>query len=183
MSSIDFLLQGNERFLKKIDKKEIENLTKGQHPKAIIVGCSDSRVTPEIIFDQKLGEIFVVRIAGHISVEASVLGSIEYAVEHLRVPLIVVLGHTNCGAVKGAFERDLPGHIGKLVAHIKPVRKKVEESKVRNVLYEAVRENVRYQMNKILEMSEIVKHALAEGKLQMYSALYDLATGKVELIL
>jgi carbonic anhydrase len=101
-------------------------VAKGQDPFAIIVGCSDSRVPPEIIFDQGLGDLFVTRVAGNI-VDDVVLGSIEYAAEHLGVPLIVVLGHKRCGAVEAAAKGgDAPVHIRSLVEAIKPAIKKAK---------------------------------------------------------
>ena len=106
--ALQYLKEGNERYIsnstiiRDTNEADREILKDEQHPFAVIVTCSDSRVAPEIYFDQKLGDIFVIRNAGNISDE-SVLGSIEYAVDHLRIPLVVVVGHTNCGAVGGAF--------------------------------------------------------------------------------
>ena len=128
--ALNFLISGNTRFVQnKLRKDGISNddrqrLTSGQHPNAIIISCSDSRVPPELIFDQKLGEIFVVRGAGE-GVDSTAVASVEYAVEHLGVKLVVVLGHESCGAVKTAFET-LGGKdagspaLNKLVADIQP---------------------------------------------------------------
>src|SRR6059036_1627413 len=104
--------------------KRREELAKSQHPFAVVLGCSDSRVPPEIVFDQGLGDLFVLRVAGNVINDES-LGSIEYAVDHLAVRLIVVLGHQRCGAVKAekdtiAAKGEAPGHIQSLVTAIKP---------------------------------------------------------------
>jgi carbonic anhydrase len=118
------LTEGNARFIScnvthpGQSKERLQELVSGQHPFAVVVGCSDSRVPPEIIFDQGLGDIFVVRTAGKV-LDNAVLGSIEYAVEHLSVPLVVVLGHDSCGAVKAAVEGGtVPDHLDRLVKFI-----------------------------------------------------------------
>src|SRR2546430_7552719 len=123
--------------------KRREELTKSQHPFAVVVGCSDSRVPPEIVFDQGLGDLFVVRVAGNVIDDHS-LGSVEYAVDHLVVRLIVVLGHQRCGAVKAAKETiaakaEAPGHIQSLVTAIQPA----VEATTKGDLESTVRENVK----------------------------------------
>src|SRR5262252_9569528 len=118
------LIAGNERYVRaKVNHPDEslarrKELTTGQHPFAVILGCADSRVSPELLFDEGLGDLFVIRVAGNI-VDDAVLGSIEYAVEHLDTKLIVVLGHEKCGAVSAAVEGgDVPGHLKALVAAI-----------------------------------------------------------------
>ncbi len=174
---------GNERFAaEQAENKELgaarrQELTAGQHPFAIVLACADSRVPPEIVFNQGLGDIFVVRLAGNIS-EPFVLGSIDYAVEHLHVPLIVVLGHEKCGAVAAALAADKPGgNLGKLIGEIH-VGKHLPADKDK-ALACAVENNVRHQAKSLVERSEIVREHMKQHKLRVVAGVYDLATGKV----
>jgi len=168
------LVNGNKSFLRKADEKLLRELSeKGQKPIATVVSCSDSRVPVEIIFDQlEPGKLFVIRVAGNIVAEPSVIGSLEYAVEHLRTPYIVVLGHTECGAVKARLADVSEGNIGKLVSHIKIESKELSE---------AVVENVHLQVKNVLEIISI-KERLRKGDLEIYGMLYDLSTGKVSIL-
>jgi carbonic anhydrase len=147
-----------------------------QHPFAIIVGCADSRTSPELVFDQNLGDLFVVRTAGNL-VDDHALGSIEYAVAHLGARLIVVLGHTGCGAVKAALESDhAPGHVESLVRDIQPAVK-AAKGKPGDVLSAAITENAR-------QVAAQIRAKAALGDLakdvQTVFAIYDLDTGKIE---
>jgi carbonic anhydrase len=147
-----------------------------QHPFAIVVGCADSRTSPELIFDQNLGDLFVIRTAGNL-VDDHALGSIEYAVEHLGARLIVVLGHQRCGAVKAALESDhAPGHIESLVRDIQPAVK-AAKGKPGDALAAAVAENAR-------QVAAQIKTKAALGDLakevRIVSAVYNLDTGKIE---
>ena len=147
-----------------------------QHPFAIIVGCADSRVAPELIFDQNLGDLFVVRTAGNL-VDDHALGSIEYAVAHLGTRLIVVLGHSSCGAVKAALESDhAPGHVESLVRDIQPAVK-VAKSKPGDALAAAITENARQVAAKINAEAALGDFA---KEVRVISAVYDLETGRVE---
>ena len=177
------LRDGNERFAadqaenKDLGAARRKELTVGQHPFAIVLACADSRVPPEIIFNQGLGDIFVVRVAGNIS-EPFVLGSIDYAVEHLHVPLIVVLGHEKCGAVTAALAADKPqGNLGKLIGEIH-VGEALPASQDK-ALACAVENNVRHQANSLVERSEVVREHRKQHKLRVVAGVYDLATGKV----
>ncbi|HST29782.1 MAG TPA: carbonic anhydrase [Chthoniobacterales bacterium] len=147
-----------------------------QHPFAIVLGCADSRTTPEIIFDQNIGDIFVARNAGNL-VDEHTLGTIEYAVEHLRVRLIVVLGHERCGAVRAAASGgDAPGHIQSLVRDIQPAVQAVKD-KPGDQVHLAVAENARLMAERIrkeAEFGEIAKDV------KILSAVYDLDSGKVD---
>jgi carbonic anhydrase len=185
------LQYGNERFVKdallppKVDEMTRYTLeTEGQHPFAVVVSCSDSRVPPEIIFNQGLGDLFVVRVAGNIVNEEN-LASIEYAVEHLKAPLIVVLGHTHCGAVKAAVAgKPLEGHLPHLVAHIEPVIRQLRHThphlKGDALVERVIQENVRYTIRVILERSEIVRKHYEAGKVQFAGGVYHLREGTVE---
>ena len=149
-----------------------------QHPFAIIVGCADSRTPPELIFDQNLGDLFVIRTAGNL-VDDHALGSIEYGVEHVGARLIVVLGHTRCGAVTAALESDhAPGHIDSLVRDIQPAVK-AAKGKPGDALAAATTENAR-------QVAARIKSKAALGDLakevRIVSAIYDLDTGKIEWI-
>jgi len=147
-----------------------------QHPFAIIVGCADSRTSPEIVFDQNLGDLFVVRTAGNL-VDDYALGTIEYGVEHLGARLVVVLGHQSCGAVKAALESEsAPGHINALVRDIQPAVKAVK-NKQGDPLANAAHENA-------LEVAEKIRKNVEVGELssqiRVVSGYYNLDTGKVE---
>jgi len=147
-----------------------------QHPFAIILGCADSRTAPELIFDQNLGDLFVIRTAGNL-VDDHALGSIEYAVAHLGARLVVVLGHQRCGAVKAALESDhAPGHIESLVRDIQPAVK-AAKGKPGDALSATVTENAR-------QVAAQIKAKAALGDLakevRIVSAVYDLDTGKID---
>ena len=147
-----------------------------QHPFAIIVGCSDSRTSPEIIFDQNLGDLFVIRTAGNL-VDDYALGTIKYGVEHLGARLVVVLGHQRCGAVKAALESEsAPGHINALVRDIQPAVK-AAKNKQGDALANAAHENaldVAEKIRKNVELGELF------SQIRVVSGYYDLDTGKVE---
>ena len=156
-------------------------ITGGQHPFAIIVGCSDSRVPPEIIFDQGLGDLFVVRLAGHVLSDEA-LGSIEYALEHLGTRLIMVLGHDNCGAVTAAVKGgDIPGHIGSIVKAIAPAVKKAK-NQPGDLLENAIRENVAMVVDQLRSSSPLLAHLVKDGILKIIGAYYRLDDGKVTLV-
>ncbi len=183
------LVQGNSRFvfghMTHVASGQVVEarraVAKRQMPFAIIVGCSDSRVGPEIVFDQGLGDIFVVRTAGQV-VDATALGSIEYAVEHLGSSLIVVLGHERCGAVSAAVAvTKEPGHIAAVLKAIEPA---VEQTKGKPG--DPVENAVRAQAIDVAKQLQNAKPILAErvhsGKLKIVAARYDLDTGKVEFL-
>lgn len=148
----------------------------GQHPFAIIVGCADSRTSPEIIFDQNLGDLFVIRTAGNL-VDDYALGSIEYAVEHLGARLVVVLGHERCGAVKAAVAGgSAPGHVGAIVKDIRPAVKAVSHS-AGDVLVNSINENVYRVADKIAKKAALGDKA---SSVRVVRAVYDLDSGKVD---
>ncbi len=170
---------------KRSGKEVRKELVGGQQPFAAIRGCSDSRVPPEIIFDQGLGDLFVVRNAGNVVCESS-LASVEYAVEVLRTPLIVVLGHTGCGAVAAAIERvregtSFPGHIGHLVEAVVPAARAARDAGG-DWFERAVIENVRATVDALVRRSEIISVAVRERRVTIAGAVYTLHAGTVTLL-
>ena len=157
-----------------------------QYPIAAILSCADSRVAPELLFDQAPGDLFVVRIAGNV-VTPNLLASIEYGLQFLGAPLIVVLGHTNCGAVDAAIKvlkakAVLPGHLPELIAAIKPAVIVAEKTKSGNLLDDAAAENVRRQVARLKSSPPIVQKLYAGKKIDIVGGMYDLATGKVGMV-
>jgi carbonic anhydrase len=180
------LLDGNKRFtghhLEHPDQSEerVLQLTQTQHPLATVLSCADSRVTAEIIFDQGLGDIFDVRVAGNIATPA-VIGSIEYAVALLETPLLMVLGHERCGAVTAAVDHGiLGGAMGTFVDAILPAVDSVK-GQPGDAVDNAVSANVSYQVDQLLR-SELVRDRQASGQLHIVGARYDLDTGIVTLV-
>ena len=188
------LLDGNQRFRSgnrltpRGKPDDFLTLAHGQFPEAVVVSCADSRVPPEILFDVGVGDIFVVRVAGNVidGAGVSVKGSIEYAVAELNVPLILVLGHSGCGAVKSAIkhidDRDsLPGAISGLVELIKPA---VARSKGMpgDPLENAVRKNVEIGVERLQGLEPIVAPRLKDRRVKVVGGVYDLRNGTVTLI-
>jgi len=154
-------------------------LASGQHPHAAILSCADSRVAPEIVFDQGLGDLFDVRVAGNIAGDAE-LASIEYAAEHLQVPLVVVMGHQKCGAVTAAVESgESRGHLPTLMAAIRPAVEKAKGSPG-DLVENAIRINVMNVVNQLRGSEPVLKELVASRKLQIVGAVYSLDTGKVD---
>jgi carbonic anhydrase len=183
------LLQGNARFvsghLTHAGPEEIAEargaVAKGQKPIAVIVGCSDSRVGPELVFDPGLGDLFVVRTAGDV-VDAAALGSIEYAVEHLGSPLIVVLGHERCGAVTAAVAgAKEPGHIAAVLKAIEPAVKQTK-GKPGDPVENAVRAQAIDVAGQLQDAKPILAERVRSGKLKIVAARYDLDSGKIEML-
>lgn len=182
------LLAGNDRFVRghltSVTSREIAHrraeLAKGQKPFAIVVCCSDSRVGPEIVFDQELGNIFVVRTAGEV-LDAAGIGSIEYAVAHLGSPLLVVLGHESCGAVAAAVaDAKEPGHIADIVKAIRPA---VEQTKGQpgDPLANAIQANALDIAARLRSTSPVIAEKVKAGKLTVIAAVLSLKTGQVEV--
>lgn len=158
-----------------------KKVAQGQKPFAIIVGCSDSRVGPEVIFDQKVGDIFVIRTAGEV-VDPVALGSIEYAVAHLGSPLIVVLGHERCGAVAAAVAgAKEPGHIATVLKAIQPAVK-ATKGQPGDAVDNAVNAHALDVAGQLLAAGPILKQAVANGTLKIVAARYDLDSGKISLL-
>jgi carbonic anhydrase len=185
--ALDKLMQGNRRYLFARMSHPVSNeerrreVAKAQHPFAVILGCADSRVSPEIVFDEGLGDLFVVRVAGNI-VDDAILGSIEYAVEHLGTSVVLVLGHERCGAVQAAVAGgEAPGHVGVLVQCIRPA---VDSTRglPGDPVDNAVRANVTIMVQQLRRSTPILSAAVAAGKLRIVGGRYDLDTGVVEIL-
>lgn len=186
------LVSGNERFLRGESRftgmrpKALSRLAKGQQPYATILGCSDSRVPPELIFDAVLGELFVVRVAGNV-LSQEVAGSLQYAGAHLQTPLFVVLGHEGCGAVQAALASRLHGvrhksRIQILVDNIVPALEGIGRRMSADArLAAAVEANVRWTMRQIRESPEGRK-ASKRGRMQVVGAVYELESGRVRFL-
>jgi len=162
--------------------KRRAELTKTQHPFATIVSCSDSRVPPEIVFDQGLGDLFICRVAGNVINDES-LGSIEYSVDHLGVRLVLVLGHQSCGAVKAAKETiaakgKAPGHIQSLVTAIKPA----VEATVNSDLDATIKANVKHVADALRSSTPILKGKVDSGEMKVIGGYYNLDTGAVSFL-
>jgi carbonic anhydrase len=188
------LLEGNKRFVKGElahqgrKPEDFRALAEGQSPVAVVVGCADSRVPPELIFDQGVGDLFVVRVAGNVisGAGASVKGSIEYAVAELGVRLVVVLGHSRCGAVQAALKhidaRDtLPGSIGNLVDTIKPAVNAVK-GKPGDLLENAIRANVERGVVRLKSLAPTLADPVKNGTVKIVGAVYDLRDGEVKVL-
>ena len=188
------LVDGNQRYVKGALKAcaasnpgARSKLATGQQPYAIVLSCSDSRVPPELVFDEGLGELFVVRVAGNVP-DPVVLGSIEYAAEHLGSSLIVVLGHERCGAVTAAVDaKGKPeGNLGSILVAIEPAVKRAKAAsgdKPRAELVEAaVVENVKLVADNLTKQSPVLKKMVAAGKLKIIAARYDLDDGTVTVL-
>lgn len=187
---IAMLTKGNERFAAGQPTHPHEGadrraeVSAGQHPLATIISCSDSRVPPEILFDEGIGDLFIVRVIGNIG-GADETGSAEYGVEHLSTPLLVVLGHTGCGAVTAAVTHaEVRGSIPPLLAHIQPAvrtaRRAHPELKGNDLIPEAIHANVFHSIEELYKRSETIRSRVRAGKLKVVGAIYDLKSGRVE---
>ncbi len=181
------LIEGNKRYAAgnflhpdQDPARRIE-LAEAQHPFAVILSCSDSRVPPEIIFDQGLGDLYVIRVAGHVADEI-VLGSIEHAVEYLGVPLVMVLGHKNCGAVNATVQgHDAGGHFASLIKAIRPAVDKVKRQPTA-LLENAIRANVQMVAAQIRVSQPVLAKRVLEDALRVVGAYYDLNSGAVSIL-
>jgi carbonic anhydrase len=181
------LMNGNQRYMRHKEQHPDQSLARrkaleaGQHPFAVILGCADSRVSPELLFDQGLGDLFVIRVAGNI-VDDVVLGSIEYAVEHLDTRLIMVLGHEKCGAVSAAVEGgNAQGHLMSLIQAIQPSVNETRNDPGDKV-HNCVIANVRRVARQIRASEPVLKETVQRKGLKVVAADYALDTGKVSLL-
>jgi carbonic anhydrase len=188
--ALERLIEGNARYVKGASKRhdfkaEREALVGGQNPYAAILSCADSRIAPEYAFDAGRGDLFVVRVAGNFAND-DVIASLEYGVAILNVPLIMVLGHGSCGAVDATISvveghAELPGHLPSLVNAIAPaVKAAIPDSG--SLLDNAIRENVLLNVSTLSTVFPILNKAVDEKKLRVVGGVYNLATGKVDLV-
>lgn len=186
------LVEGNRRFVQNRPmhphasaQRRVTIGLSGQHPFAIVLSCADSRVPPENVFDAGLGDLFVVRVAGHI-VDDAVIGSIEYASQHLGARLLVVLGHEKCGAVQAAIDNLREAHLRYLVEAIQPavakVRNEVPAADQRGLADRAIAANVFEAMSELESSEPVLRQLVARKQLKIMGAVYDLETGKVEFV-
>ena len=186
------LIAGNERFVRgearfpTVQKEILAELARGQHPYATILGCSDSRVPPELVFDAGFGELFIVRVAGNV-VSPEVLGTLQYGAMHLATPLFVVLGHEGCGAVDAALSvraagGSVPTRIGALLETMGPGLEGVDPGlPPASALAAGVEANVRWSMRQVLETPE-ARARQAQGVMKLVGAVYELTTGRVRVL-
>ena len=190
-AALQRLMDGNARYVQ--NKIDLKDFTAGraaraaaQYPVAAILGCADSRVAPEFIFDQDPGELFVCRVAGNY-MNVDILASLEYGVEVLGAPLVMVLGHTNCGAVKAVlqYEKDrkaLPGHLQMLLDAVSPGVVEAMRQGPTDELNRAIEANVRHNAQRLRQAHPVIAKAVEEKRVDVVSAVYELATGQVRLL-
>jgi len=184
-------MEGNARYMRnQIDIKDFSAgraaRAEAQFPIAAILGCADSRVAPEFVFDRDPGELFVCRVAGNY-MNVDILASLEYGIEVLRAPLIMVLGHTNCGAVKAVlqYEKDrkpLPGHLQMLLDAVSPGVTEAIRQPSANQLNHAIEANVRHNAQRLRQAHPVIAKAVEEKRVDVVSGVYELATGQVRLL-
>lgn len=190
--AFDILIDGNERFIKnETEKKDLKSLLEltreKQHPFTSFLSCADSRAPVELIFDQALGDVFSVRLAGNIASDKAI-GSLEYSTKYLGSKLIVVMGHTGCGAVQAACDDFKEGHIGEIVNMIRPcLRHEKEElndrsSNNKNFLDKVVSLNVKYQIDTIIRCSDIIDQQITDKQIGMIGGVFNFHTGKVDFL-
>jgi carbonic anhydrase len=189
-AALDRLMKGNSRYVEGISKRhdfkhEREALSSGQNPFAAVLSCADSRIAPEYCFDTARGDLFVCRIAGNFASD-EIVASLEYAVQILNTPLIVVLGHDSCGAVDATIKSikggtALPGHLPSLVAALKPAVDAVQ-GQGGDMLANAIRRNVALNGEKLKSSTPILKSFADDKKIRVVGAVYELKSGRVELV-
>ena len=185
------LMAGNERYV--ADKATPSNfsasraaLAEGQNPYACILSCADSRISPELCFDAERGDLFVTRVAGNF-VTPEILASLEYGTAVLKSPLILVLGHTSCGAIKASIkavktDEDFPGHIQQLTTSLTPAIDAAMKKNPKDLEDAATRENVRLNVETLRNSTPILRRLVQTKKLQVVGGVYDLKTGRVNLL-
>jgi carbonic anhydrase len=190
--ALERLKEGNARFVDgharfpTMQKEVLAELAKGQHPHTTILGCSDSRVPPELVFDASFGELFVIRVAGNV-LGPEILGTLQYAGSHLRTPLFVVMGHEGCGAVDAALASKFQGVVQKsrieiLLGNIMPALDDLDASQPHeSLLHAAVEANVRRTVRALVDTPE-VRARLAEGQMKLIGAVYELESGRVRFL-
>jgi carbonic anhydrase len=189
-AALDRLMKGNVRYIDGLTKRhdfkhEREVLSTGQNPFAAVLSCADSRIAPELCFDTARGDVFVCRVAGNFAND-DIVASLEYAVAVLNTPLIMVLGHGACGAVDSTIKSikdgtTLPGHLPSLVAALRPAVEAVKD-KPGDLLANAIRANVALNVDKLKGAAPILKSSADDKKIRVVGGVYELKTGRVELL-
>lgn len=190
-AALDRLMAGNARYVaNKLDPKDFSAgraaRAQAQYPIASILSCADSRVAPELMFDQAPGDLFVVRIAGNY-LNHDALSSLEYGVAVLGTPLVLVLGHSNCGAVKAAIQeiqdpKPLPGHIWDITGAVRPGIESVVKAGGDGLLERAIDANIDYNVSRVAAAQPLIAEAVKSQRVRVAGAEYELATGKVRLL-
>jgi carbonic anhydrase len=185
--ALEMLREGNGRYVKgKLNHPHTDNSRRletamEQNPFAVVLSCADSRVVPELIFDQGLGDLFVIRVAGNVAKD-KVIGSIEYAVKYLGAKLVVVMGHERCGAVSASLSDEEPGgHIGSIIEKIKPavyLARRMEG----DTLTPAIKLNDNIVAEELKDSKPILHRGVKDGDVKIVSAYYNLSTGQVEFL-
>ena len=195
---LTLLKKGNQRFVLNTplnankDSVRLQELVQGQNPKAVIISCSDSRVPPEVVFDQGLGDLFVVRTAGNVMGDYE-LGSVEYAADHLHTKLIVVMGHSSCGAINAMLEHNcsehahhpVPGHVAAIVKTLgegAEVKELLANKETENLDIRAVEANVISGVKQLRNCAPILSELYNSGKIQIVGAVYQIETGEVKYL-
>jgi carbonic anhydrase len=191
--AIDILIEGNQRFIDNVKRQHDmlnirDEIKDKQHPFASILGCSDSRTTVELIFDQNLGDLFSVRLAGNIA-SRKAIGSLEFSCEQLGSKIIIVMGHSNCGAIKAACDQYKGGNIGEIIKLIEPAvgaEKSVEDKEQRNSQNDLFVEkvcflNVHKQIERILHLSPTIDQMIKDKKIGLVGGVYNLSSGIFEI--
>jgi carbonic anhydrase len=196
-AALEQLMAGNERYVQGQGAHDIDEsvrrvaLAEEQKPYAAILGCADSRVPPEVIFDQGLGDLFVVRIAGNTAQDPLVVGSVEYAAEHLGSILLMVLGHQNCGAVKAAVatvtegahqEGEIQSFVDPIVPVVKKTKRKSPKASKDALLDQSIQANVKHSVDELSHSEALLEHLVEKGKLKIVGGEYDLKSGRVEVL-
>jgi carbonic anhydrase len=169
--SIDSLIESNKMYAAK-NASELRKHIKGQNPKIVVLSCADSRVIPEFIFDKKIGELFVVRIAGNIAVDSSVIASLEYAIGHLDIDILLILGHTGCGAVRAAEESDESDNV-----FLNEIKQSFQRDPNNHV-----KANLCNQLENLPKRSKIIHDAIEKNTLTLIGGIYQLEDGRVNFL-
>lgn len=188
--AIELLRKGNQRFVSnlKVNRnllQQVNETSEGQHPFAVIISCMDSRTSAELIFDQGLGDVFSIRVAGNV-INEDILGSAEFGCKAVGSKIILVLGHTNCGAIKGAVENVELGHLRFITSKIKRclprVRERFPHATPGDICSEMTRENVLQSMRDLKHNSSILSDMVYQGQIKIVGGIYDLSSGIVEFL-
>jgi carbonic anhydrase len=187
--ALEILMKGNERFVNNLKAnrnllQQVNETSEGQYPFAVILSCMDSRTSAELIFDQGLGDIFSVRIAGNF-VSNDILGSLEYAVGVAGAKLILVLGHTGCGAITGAVKDVRMGHLTGMLSNIKPAVQRTTRGMDNEMdfINRVASTNVCVSIDDIITKSDVVRKLMEDGKVGLVGGMYDVSSGQVELLM